>query len=312
MIQQMMGELQCEPEHFTGRTIFMSMFDDIVWDARGHDELCVINSKTNKECAEGFPHGHWSFLGPGSEKKRYETYHCEPDGTWNRTAQKMLQNFKDSSHPTFRCTSALERGQLKSKGGGRTSIHFSGSTQKTLSCFSRVVTSVNQLSLYGAVADTIEELPVGRRAPGKLAASGQLEQEMLTQPPLAEVQASEERQGNPLQDFEERFERLPADQKLSRLCSEAGLRLVEVGQFFYVSSVTNLHAVNIRCLEMARGLGLGLGSLKHAVNRRRRTREGPEPGVQTPFSSRGGTRRGEKGELTSCRDTVQSAWQYLQ
>ena len=31
-IQQMMKELQCEPENFTGRIIFMSMFNDIVWD----------------------------------------------------------------------------------------------------------------------------------------------------------------------------------------------------------------------------------------------------------------------------------------
>ena len=30
-----------------------------------------------------------------------------------------------------------------------------------------MVISVNQLSLYGAVADMIEELPVGQRAPGK-------------------------------------------------------------------------------------------------------------------------------------------------
>ena len=33
-IQQMIGELQCEPENFTGRIIFMSMFNDIVWDAK--------------------------------------------------------------------------------------------------------------------------------------------------------------------------------------------------------------------------------------------------------------------------------------
>ena len=33
-IQQMMGELQCEPENFTGRIIFMSMFNDIVWDSK--------------------------------------------------------------------------------------------------------------------------------------------------------------------------------------------------------------------------------------------------------------------------------------
>ena len=69
----------------------------------------------------------------------------------------------------------------------------------------------------------IEELPVGKRAPGKPAASGQLDdQEILTQPPLAQVQANEERQGNLLQDYEQRFEKWSEDQKLSRLCSEAG------------------------------------------------------------------------------------------
>ena len=78
------------------------------------------------------------------------------------------------------------------------------------------------------------ELPVDQRAPGKPVASGQLDkQEHLTQLPLAELQANEERQGNLLQKNEERFEKLSEDQKLSRLCSEAGLRLVEVGQFFY-------------------------------------------------------------------------------
>ena len=99
-----------------------------------------------------------------------------------------------------------------------------------------MVVSVNQLSLYGAVADMIEELPVGRRVPEKPVASRQLDkQEIITQPLLEEVQANEERQGNLLQQHEQRFEKLSEDQKLSRLCSEAGLRLVEVGQFFFYS-----------------------------------------------------------------------------
>ena len=48
ILNQMMGELQCEPEKFTGMIIFLSMFYDIVWDARGNDELCVNNSKDNQ------------------------------------------------------------------------------------------------------------------------------------------------------------------------------------------------------------------------------------------------------------------------
>ena len=48
-IQQMMGELQCDPENFTGRIIFMSIFNDIVWDAKGSEEFCENNSKRVEE-----------------------------------------------------------------------------------------------------------------------------------------------------------------------------------------------------------------------------------------------------------------------
>ena len=81
-----------------------------------------------------------------------------------------------------------------------------------------MVISVNQLSHYGTVADTTEELPFRQRAPGKPVASGQLDkQEILTQLLLAELQANEQRQGNLLQEYEQRFEKLSEDQKLSRL-----------------------------------------------------------------------------------------------
>ena len=111
----------------------------------------------------------------------------------------MLQNFKDSGHPIFRCTGALERGQLRSKGGGRTTIHFTASDEK-VQLLLKMVISVNQLSLYGAVADLIEELPDDQRAPRKLVALSQMEQEIITQLPLAEVQANDERQRNLLQN----------------------------------------------------------------------------------------------------------------
>ena len=137
----------------------------------------------------------------------------------------MRQHFAGSDHSIFRCTSALERVHLRCQGGGKTSIHFNGSTEN-IELLLQIVISVNQLSLYGAVADMIEKLPVGRRAPGKPAASGQLDkQEILTQPPLAELQANGERQGNLLQEYGQRFEKLSEDQMLSILCSEAGLNI---------------------------------------------------------------------------------------
>ena len=95
-----------------------------------------------------------------------------------------------------------------------------------------MVTFVNQLSLHGATADMIQGLPKDQVASERPVASHQTEQEILIQLPIAEVPFKDERQGNLLQDYEQRLERPPEDQKLSKLCSEAGLTLVEVGQFF--------------------------------------------------------------------------------
>ena len=183
-IQQMMGESHCEPENFTGRIMFMSMFNDIVWDVEGNDELCLINSKTIKEYAERFPRGHWSFLGRASEKKWYGTYDCKPDGSWNRTAEKNageLRRIRSSDIPWYQC---LGERRIKTQRRRKYINTLDGSTQN-IELLLKMVISINQLSLYGAVADTIEELPVGRRAPGTLFASGQQDkQEFLTQLPL--------------------------------------------------------------------------------------------------------------------------------
>ena len=148
----------------------------------------------------------------------------------------MLQNFA-SDHPVFRCTSALERGEVRSKEGGKTSIHFSGSTQKhwVASPDGHLLQSGQSLrssTRYDWRITSWSESSWKPAAPGQLN-----KQEILTQHHLAEVQANEERQGNLLQGYEQRFEKLSEDQKLSRLWSEAGLRWVEVGHFL-CSSVT--------------------------------------------------------------------------
>ena len=112
------------------------------------------------------------------------------------------------------------------------SLHFTA-CEENVQLLLKMVMFVNQLRLYGAIADMIQGLPEDQVAPGRLVASDQTVQEILVQPPVAEVPSNDERQGNLLQDHEQSFERLPEDQKLSRLCSEAGLILVEVGHFFY-------------------------------------------------------------------------------
>ena len=74
--------------------------------------------------ARRFPQGRWSFLGPRSEEKWYSTYDSRPQGEWDRVAESMMIKFGESGCPIFRPTTPLSRGQLKSKGHGKLSIHY--------------------------------------------------------------------------------------------------------------------------------------------------------------------------------------------
>ena len=98
--------------------------------------------------------GHFS--GPGSEKKWYSISEDSPQGEWDKMAEKMMVTLAESGNPVFRATSPFSRGQLKSKGGGKLSIHCCAD-QDTITTVFRTITSVNQVSLFGAVAEMFEE-----------------------------------------------------------------------------------------------------------------------------------------------------------
>ena len=68
----------------------------------------------------------------------------------------MLLEFAESGHLTFRATTPLSRSILKSKGRGKLSTHFAAD-QDTIDTNYRIILSVNQLSVYGAVAAVCEE-----------------------------------------------------------------------------------------------------------------------------------------------------------
>ena len=84
-----------------------------------------------------------------------------------------MVNFAESGHPVFRATSALERGELKSKGKGKKTIHFNGSDE-TIDLILRTIISVNQLSVCGAAADLCKELARDSASAGKPAANENL------------------------------------------------------------------------------------------------------------------------------------------
>ena len=133
----------------------MSMFNDISYDRKGNKDECLKNAETVKVFSRRFGIGRWSFIGPGYEKKWYSSENS-PQGAWDDPAEQMLREFAVSGHPTFRATTPLSRGQLKSKGHGKLSIHFAADVD-TVDTIYRIILSVNQLSVYGAVAAICEE-----------------------------------------------------------------------------------------------------------------------------------------------------------
>ena len=155
-VQELLSRLSVQPEYFTGRIIFMSMFNDISWWSKDNEKEGIADSTLVSFFAKRFPAAHWSFFELGSETKWYSTYNERPQGEWVRVAELMMIKFGESGHPVFRATSALSRGTLKSKGGGKLSIHFcaDGNTIETVF---RPIISVNQFSIYGAVSDLCEE-----------------------------------------------------------------------------------------------------------------------------------------------------------
>ena len=68
-VTDLLSRLGEAPETFTGRILFMSMFNDISCDGEGNEEECVANAKVVSILAKKFGIGQWSFIGPGSEKK---------------------------------------------------------------------------------------------------------------------------------------------------------------------------------------------------------------------------------------------------
>ena len=135
-VTDLLSRLGETPETFTGRILFMSMFNDISCDRKGNEEECVANVKVVSILSKKFGIGQWSFIGPGSEKKWYSMEENSPQGIRDHIADKMLLEFAESGCPIFRATTPLSRGNLKSKGHGKLSIHFAADQETIKTIFS--------------------------------------------------------------------------------------------------------------------------------------------------------------------------------
>ena len=231
-VNDLLSILGQTPETFTGRILFMSMFNDISCDRKGNKDECLANAGVVKVLARRFGVGQWSLIGPGSEKKWYSAENS-PQGAWDNIAEEMLLEFAESGHPTFRATTPLSRGQLKSKGRGELSIHFAAD-EHTIDTIFRIILSVNQVSVYGAVAALCEEFESHQDRSGEPEIL--MGQSIVLGEIKAEVPLQKEDSMNDQilwQPYIQRIESLSPESKVSRFCKEAGfMRVVEVGQHF--------------------------------------------------------------------------------
>ena len=160
-----------------------------------------------------------------------------PQGAWDNIAEQMLLEFSESGHPSFRATTPLPRGKLKSKGHGKLSIHFAAD-QETIGTIFRIIVFANQLSLYGAVANMCEEFETHQDR------SGQRDVLMGQSFVLSEIKAEvllendiPSHQNLLLQRYEERIKLLSQENKVSKFCMDAGfIHVVEIGQYFMIHS----------------------------------------------------------------------------
>ena len=146
---------------------------------------------------------------------------------------KDVVEFAESGCPIFRATTPLSRGQLRSKGHGKLSIHFAAD-QETIDAIFRIIVFANQLSLYGAVANMCEEYESHHDRSGRL--DKVMGQSIVFSEIKTEVLLKNEDPANQnflLQQYEERIERLSQQDKESKICMDAGfLSVVEIGQYF--------------------------------------------------------------------------------
>ena len=125
--------------------------------------------------------------------------------------------FAESGCPIFRATTPFSRGQLKSKGHGKLSIHCAAD-QETIEPIFRIIVSANQLSLHGTIAEICEEYESFHERTGRPVVMGQSSSSLviMTEVPLDCDYPAD--QDFLLQQYGERLEKLSQQDKLSKFC----------------------------------------------------------------------------------------------
>ena len=199
----------------------MSMFNDTSCYNKGNEEECLANAKVVSILAKKFGIGQWIL--------RKRIVHKELGITsrtkccWNSQKADIL-----SSVQQLHCPGVSSRAK-----GVENCPYTSAADQDTIDTIYRIILSVNQLSVYGAVAAICEEFEDHQNR------SGEPEILMGQSIVLGEVKAGTPLQNeSPMNDqiiwqqYIQQVESLSLENRVSKFCKEAGfMRVVEVGQF---------------------------------------------------------------------------------
>ena len=123
---------------------------------------------------------------------------------------------------------------------------------RTIEIIFRIIISVNELSVYGAVAAICDEFESHQDGSGEPEIL--MGQSIVLGEIMAEVPLQNENSMNDQilwQQYIERIESLSPESKVSRFCKEAGfMRVVEVGQYFVTKDTGNLRQFrSVACRE---------------------------------------------------------------
>ena len=161
--------------------------------------------------------------------KKWYPFENSPQGAWDHVAEEMLLESAESGHPIFRATTPLSRGQLNIQGRGKVSIHFTAD-QDTVDTIYRIILSVNQLSIYGAVAAICEEFEDHQDRTGQPVIL--VGQSTVLGEVKAEILVHDEDPMNDQiiwQQYIQQVESLSPENRVSKFCNEAGfICVVEV------------------------------------------------------------------------------------
>ena len=132
----------------------MSMFNDISWGSKDNKKECESNVQLVSLFAKIFGED-WSFLGPGSGRKWSSVSEDCPQGEWDKMAEMMVTFQRKWTSSLWSHESIVQRSAQKQRQWEIVDPLLCR-TRNDYNCY-RTITSVNQFSIYGAVAEMCEE-----------------------------------------------------------------------------------------------------------------------------------------------------------